>query len=65
MRNRYPDFCIKCGKLVKAGEGFFEKQSYPSLVKWKCRCQDCTKHGQHRIAIRAEIKALQEEAQKK
>lgn len=31
MRNRYPGNCYKCGVIVKAGEGHFEKKD----GKWR------------------------------
>lgn len=36
MRNRYPGICYRCGKVVKKGDGHFEKDSNPDNPdKWR------------------------------
>lgn len=41
MRNRYGDFCYKCGKWVPPGFGFFQRQRFDGVSKWKVQCVKC------------------------
>ena len=39
MRNKYPGMCYRCGKLVAAGSGHFEKIHGPT--KWRVQHAEC------------------------
>ena len=46
MRNKYPGNCVRCGKHVKAGAGFFQKiRSCMMNNLWAVRCVDCVGKG--------------------
>ena len=47
MRNKYPGKCYRCGKLVKIGEGHFERAVGKGYFKFKWRTQhaDCAIRG--------------------
>lgn len=49
MRNKFAGKCLKCGKQVKSGEGFFQKltdgvKGY-GVKKWAVRCKQCVGTG--------------------
>lgn len=37
MRNRYPGYCLKCGKYVLSQQGYFQRLNN----KWRVKCVDC------------------------
>lgn len=41
MRNAYADYCYRCGKLVEAGKGHFERDKTKSFKKWRVQHADC------------------------
>lgn len=40
MRNKYADYCYKCGKYVPVGYGFFERH-WDGYRKWRVQCVEC------------------------
>lgn len=42
MRNQYPGPCYRCGELVEAGKGHFEKvKQAHNGFKWRVQHADC------------------------
>lgn len=57
MRNKYPGNCVRCGKFVPPGEGYFEKVyrgdpksplHHDKRTRWVVRCMDCVGKGHER-----------------
>ena len=48
MRNRRKGKCLRCGKIVEVGEGFFQKGE---VLGWLVRCKDCVGKGNKPIDI--------------
>ena len=46
MRNRYPGYCYRCGDLVAAGEGHFERHGF----QWRTQHADCALTWRHKPA---------------
>lgn len=44
MRNRFEGKCIRCSKLVKSGEGYFQKLTQEAR-RWVVRCRQCVGMG--------------------
>lgn len=41
MRNKYPGICLRCGKPVAVGEGYFQRKP----GGWSVRCEACVGKG--------------------
>lgn len=61
MRNRFSGKCLVCRKVVKAGEGYFQKinkelKNY-GVKKWEVRCKSCVGMGNKQLTypIKEEI----------
>jgi DNA-directed RNA polymerase subunit RPC12/RpoP len=48
MRNRYAGKCLRCGKPVGIGEGFFQKGE---VLGWLVRCKNCVGKGNKPIKV--------------
>lgn len=58
-RNQYKDNCIRCGRPVEPGMGFFEKLSPVDQARfkkrWTTRCQGCVNGGHIRCYAAATL----------
>jgi len=55
MRNRFTGKCLVCGKVVKAGEGYFQRITDGLLnygvKKWEVRCKPCVGSGNKQLIL--------------